>query len=127
MRILEQGLDASERVRVAQRLRFAAGRRRVEAAEAACRRDPVLAISGLHEIEHAQARKAALTAEGREGITVEAAQPLLGAEPEEAVPVLDDAIDVVVGQTVGRRAAPDRKLLGGEPRGEGEEHRERQQ
>jgi len=124
LRILVQGVDAPGLSPVAQRLLFAARRRRVEAAQAAPRRDPVLAVASLQEIEHRQARKAALVAEGREAIAVEAAQALLGAEPEEPVPVLDDATDLVVGEPVGRRVAPDREVLGGEARAGGEERRQ---
>ena len=45
-------------------------------------------------------------------VAVEARQPLLGAEPEEAARVADDLVDDIVRQPVGGGVSLERRALG---------------
>jgi hypothetical protein len=84
----------------------------VEPGNAAIRGDPVRAISGREQIGHPGIWKPIGGSIRDEFSSVEAAQAVDGAEPQEPAGVADDAADTGVRKTVLDRVATNRQALG---------------
>jgi hypothetical protein len=93
---------------------------RHEARDAAVGRYPVLAIVGFQKIIDPRMGDAIAHCVVDEFAAIEAAQPFIGAEPQEAARILANAVDVVVGQAVRRGPGAERQVLGAAGRRNGD-------
>ena len=68
--------------------------------------------SSLSAVSDVAVRQPVIGCVVREGVAVEARQPLAGAEPQEAPRVAHDLVDLVVRQAIGGSVSLQRQALG---------------